>query len=218
MAARRHDRSLVGDGRAGRIHSAGGRTLAQAGSLPGPAAEEVQLALARAGGQDRRSDLVRYLDLTSTRSDGLLYATPLAAGQALGLFFNKETSVRQARTITQLVAQAIGRCLFLSNAAGRARTGSAARWSQVKACGWAEDEERRRTSVELNLKDCWRRTPARSAAETALKSGWQRNTNFNSPGSNRRPSAVALADTSPLPTRRSGRPGRRAAQRQQRQA
>ena len=184
----------------------GGRTLAQAGSLPGPAAEEVQLALARAWGQDRRSDLVRYLDLTSTRSDGLLYATPLAAGQALGLFFNKETSVRQARTITQLVAQAIGPQFVPVEPppAAPAPAPPAQVEPSESELEWAEDEESAVPIEELNLKDLLAQVPAPDPQHepAAERAGWQAEHEFQFPWEQSgAPGAEALADTSPSPNR-----------------
>ncbi len=85
----------------------GRQVLTHAGRLDAPDSEAVVQVLTRAWHTEHPSHLVRYIYLSSSGSDVLVYATPLAEGQILGLVFSKETSVKQARAITALVAQAV---------------------------------------------------------------------------------------------------------------
>jgi REP element-mobilizing transposase RayT/CheY-like chemotaxis protein len=77
---------------------------AYAGQLPQSAARELADTLARYWDHEEENDLVRFVRLTSTDAEHMLYATRLAEGMVLALVFDAETPFSTIRTqASQLV-------------------------------------------------------------------------------------------------------------------
>lgn len=80
------------------------RLWAYAGQLPQPAARELAETLSRYWDHQEENDLVRFVRLTSTNAEHMLYATRLAEGMVLALVFDAETPFSTIRTqASQLV-------------------------------------------------------------------------------------------------------------------
>lgn len=71
---------------------------AYAGQLPQSAARELADAVARYWDYEDESDLVRFVRLTSTNAEHMLYATRLAPGMVLALVFDAETPFSTIRS------------------------------------------------------------------------------------------------------------------------
>ena len=77
---------------------------AYAGQLPQPAASELADTLSRYWDRKEENDLVRFVRLTSTNAEHMLYATRLAESMVLALVFDAETPFSTIRTqASQLV-------------------------------------------------------------------------------------------------------------------
>lgn len=76
-----------------------------AGGLAEEDLREAALVLARSWQPERRSDLIRYFRPRSAGRDVLLYATPLVENSQLGVLFEANTSLREARYTTQQIAR-----------------------------------------------------------------------------------------------------------------
>jgi REP element-mobilizing transposase RayT/DNA-binding response OmpR family regulator len=77
---------------------------AYAGQLPQEAARELAETLSRYWDHEEENDLVRFVRLTSTDAEHMLYATRLAEGMVLALVFDAETPFSTIRTqASQLV-------------------------------------------------------------------------------------------------------------------
>jgi len=75
-----------------------GQLWAYAGQLPQTAASELAGAVARYWDQKEQSDLVRFVRLTSTNAEHMLYATRLSEGMVLALVFDAETPFSTIRS------------------------------------------------------------------------------------------------------------------------
>ncbi len=75
-----------------------GQLWAYAGQLPQSAANELAETVERYWDRSNQSDLVRFIRLTSTSAEHMLYATRLAEGMVLALVFDAETPFRTIRT------------------------------------------------------------------------------------------------------------------------
>lgn len=75
-----------------------GQLWAYAGQLPQPAAHELAQAVNRYWDQQENNDLVRFVRLTSTEAEHMLYATLLAESMVLALVFDAETPFSTIRT------------------------------------------------------------------------------------------------------------------------
>jgi REP element-mobilizing transposase RayT len=71
---------------------------AYAGQLPQSAAHELALAVARYRDRRGESDLLRFIRLTSTNADHMLYATRLGGNMVLALIFDAETPFSTIRS------------------------------------------------------------------------------------------------------------------------
>jgi len=71
---------------------------AYAGELPQAAARELAATVARYWDHQDRSDLVRFIRLSTTNAEYMLYATFLAPGMTLSLIFDVETSFTTIRS------------------------------------------------------------------------------------------------------------------------
>ncbi len=77
---------------------------AYAGQLPQPAASELAETLSRYWDHQEENDLVRFVRLTSTNAEHMLYGTQLAEDMVLALVFDAETPFSTIRTqASQLV-------------------------------------------------------------------------------------------------------------------
>jgi REP element-mobilizing transposase RayT len=74
------------------------RLWAYAGQLPQSAARELAVTLARYWDHEEENDLVRFVKLTSTDAEHMLYATRLAEGMVLALVFDAETPFSTIRS------------------------------------------------------------------------------------------------------------------------
>jgi len=71
---------------------------AYAGQLPQEAAKELADTITRYWDREEENDLVRFVRLTSTEAEHMLYATRLAAGTVLALVFDAETPFSTIRS------------------------------------------------------------------------------------------------------------------------
>jgi REP element-mobilizing transposase RayT/ActR/RegA family two-component response regulator len=75
-----------------------GQLWAYAGQLPQTATSELAAAVARYWDRKEQSDLVRFVRLTSTNAEHMLYATRLSEGMVLALVFDAETPFSTIRS------------------------------------------------------------------------------------------------------------------------
>ncbi|MGD0611055.1 MAG: IS200/IS605 family transposase [Anaerolineales bacterium] len=75
-----------------------GQLWAYAGQLPQSATSELTETLGRYWDREEQNDLVRFVRLTSTNAEHMLYATCLSEGMVLALVFDAETPFSTIRT------------------------------------------------------------------------------------------------------------------------
>jgi REP element-mobilizing transposase RayT/DNA-binding response OmpR family regulator len=85
----------------------GDQLWAYAGQLPQPAARELAETLSRYWNHQEENDLVRFVRLTSTNAEHMLYATRLAENMVLALVFDAETPFSTIRTQASQLVQSL---------------------------------------------------------------------------------------------------------------
>lgn len=80
---------------------------AYAGELPQPAVEQMLLTVDHHWARHNQGDLVRYVTLSATGGEYLLYATDLGSGYILGLLFEAEVPFSQIRGQAGSLARAL---------------------------------------------------------------------------------------------------------------
>lgn len=85
----------------------GGKAWAYAGELPREAADELAAAVAEHESNGNQSDLARFIRLNATKSDYMLYATPLGDDFTLALVFDAQMPFSQMRAQVSELAKAL---------------------------------------------------------------------------------------------------------------
>jgi len=116
----------------------GDQLWAYAGELPQPAVQEISASVTRFWRHSDPTDLARFVHLSSTGEDYMLYVQPLVEEYALAVVFNAELPFSQMRTQVAEIAEMLGASVQHSLTASR----NEGRLMEDTSISFASKEER----------------------------------------------------------------------------
>lgn len=153
----------------------GTQVWAYAGELPGEAAEELAAAVAVHSANGNNDDLARFIHLEATKSDYMLYATPLGGEHTLALVFDAHMPFSQMRAQVSQLAKALSTAQ-LQELPKAAQAGLATEAAQTATAPRLQERESEGDAAQPPM-------PARSETNSAAQ-----------PAAGAGPTATALAE------------------------